>query len=189
MIPLLAATPPEPATKAIEYVISPTGVAVLLLLGLVVDYMSVGPDSLRDRLAFLLAVPAFHDGFDGSPADRWTVQQLSNLIGYLLEQTGGARIAGASINTLVGAGVGILFIYTVGCLLPVKASKKLGRFATLTFPKTSVFRINWRLWACAFLLGVLCDLAQGLVGDLTNGAVSMLVGIVQPLPMTLFGAA
>jgi hypothetical protein len=32
------------------------------------------------------------------------------------------------------ATTGILFIYTVGCLLPTKASKRLGRFATLTFP-------------------------------------------------------
>ena len=184
----LAATAPA-AGKAVDYAISPTGVAVLLLLGLVIDYMSVGPDSLRDRLAFILAVPAFHDGFDGSPIDRWTVQQLSQIIGALLEQTGGARMAGASINTLVGAAVGILFIYTVGCLLPVKASKKLGRFATLAFPKTGVFRINWRLWLCAFLLGILCDLAQGLVGDLTNGAVSMLIGVVEPLPKMLFGAA
>ncbi|XVU25837.1 hypothetical protein ACQPZJ_01895 [Actinoplanes sp. CA-054009] len=180
---------PEPAAKAVEYVISPTGVAVVLLFALVIDYMSVGADSIRDRAAFLLAVPAFHDGFDGSPADRWTVQRLSELIGYLLEQTGGARMAGASINTIVGALVGILFVYTVGCLLPVKASKKLGRFATLTFPRTGVFRINWRLWLCAFLLGVLCDLAQGLIGDLTNGAVGLLVGLVAPLPMTLFGAA
>jgi hypothetical protein len=32
---------------------SPAAVAVLLVLALLVDYLSVGPDSLRDRAAFV----------------------------------------------------------------------------------------------------------------------------------------
>jgi hypothetical protein len=55
---------------------SPTATALVLLLALVVDYMSVGPNSIRDRIAFLLAVPAIREGFNGSPLDGWTVDLL-----------------------------------------------------------------------------------------------------------------
>ncbi|MEV4708886.1 hypothetical protein [Actinoplanes sp. NPDC049316] len=171
------------------HAMSPTGVAVVLLLALVVDYMSVGPDSLRDRLAFLLAVPGFRDGFNGSPLDAWTVQRLHDAIGFLLEQTDGAYIAGASINVLIGAGVGILALYTVGCLLPVKAASKLGRFAAMTFPTSAIRRLNWKLWLCAFLLGILADLGRGVIGEATEGAVVALTDLVGPLPILLFGAA
>lgn len=168
---------------------SPTAVAVLLLLALVVDYMSVGPNSLRDRLAFLLAVPAIREGFNGSPLDQWTVGAARGAIEKLLDTTGGAYIAGASVNAVLGAAVGILFIYTVGCLLPVKASKKLGRFATLTFPQSPLYRLNTRLWIAAVLLGLMADLPGGTVGDLTRGSVDLIAGIVAPLPAFLFGAA
>ena len=192
----LAPTPtPSPAPDhhavhaAIPHTMSPTAVAVLLLLALVVDYMSVGPNSLRDRLAFLLAVPAIKEGFDGSPLDRWTVDAASNAIEGLLHQTGSAYIAGASVNAVLGAAVGCLAIYTVGCLLPVKASKRLGRFATLTFPQSPVYRLNTRLWICAVLLGLLSDLPGGAVGSITDWAVGLLTNLVAPVPAWLFGAA
>ncbi|MFF0721361.1 hypothetical protein [Micromonospora sp. NPDC003816] len=168
---------------------SPTAVAVLLLLALVVDYMSVGPNSLRDRLAFFLAVPAIYEGFNESPLDQWTVGTATAFIEKLLDATGGAYIAGASINAILGALVGLLWIYTIGCLLPVKASKKLGRFATLTFPQSPLYRINTRLWIAAILLGMLSDLPGGLVGDLTRGSIDLLTWLVAPLPALLFGAA
>lgn len=166
---------------------SPTATALVLLLALVIDYMSVGPNSLRDRLAFLLAVPAVREGFNGSPLDGWTVDTLRMLIQQLLDATKGAYIAGASINLLVGGMVGILWVYTVGCLLPVKASKRLGRFATLTFPQSPLYRLNAKLWLCAILLGMLGDLPRGIVGELTNGSIDFLTGIVAPVPAMLFG--
>jgi hypothetical protein len=49
---------------------------VLLLLALVVDYMSVGPNSIRDRLAFLMGLVAVREGFNGSPLDDFVAQQL-----------------------------------------------------------------------------------------------------------------
>lgn len=168
---------------------SPTAVAILLLLALVVDYMSVGPNSIRDRVAFLLAVPAVREGFNGSPLDRWTVDALTGVIEELLDQTGGAYIAGASVNAVLGAAVGCLVIYTVGCLLPVKASKRLGRFAALTFPTSAAGRVNAKLWICAVLLGLLSDLPGGAVGNVTDWAVDLLADIVSPLPAWLFGAA
>src|SRR5690349_22447973 len=118
---------------------SPTATCILLLLALVVDWMSVGPNSIRDRIAFAFALAAVREGFNGSPLDQWTVGFLGGLIEQLLAATKGAYIAGAAVNTVVGAAVGILWIYTVGCVLPVKASKKLGRFATLSFPQSPLY--------------------------------------------------
>jgi hypothetical protein len=168
---------------------SPTATAMVLLLALVVDWMSVGPNSIRDRLAFLLAVPAIREGFNGSPLDGWTVDTLRQLVQSLLDATKGAYIAGASINLLLGGLVGILWLYTVGCLLPMKASKKLGRFATLTFPQSAMHRLNGRLWIAAILLGMLADLPRGIVGELTLGSVDFMTGIVAPIPTMLFGDA
>jgi hypothetical protein len=180
---------PHTAGGLIHHSMSPTAVAILLLLALVVDYMSVGPNSLRDRLAFLLALPAIREGFNGSPLDRWTVDAASGAIEKLLDATGGAYIAGASVNAVLGAAIGILFIYTIGCLLPTKASKRLGRFATLTFPQSPLYRLNGRLWIAAILLGLMADLPGGTVGDLTRGCVDFVTGFVAPLPAWLFGAA
>lgn len=167
---------------------TPTSVFIVLVLAFVVDYMSVGPDSLRDRAAFLLALAGFRDGFDGSPADAWTVGKLSDGIGWLLDQTNGAYIAGTSINIAIGAGVGVLAIYAVGCLVPDRFSKKAGRWAALHFPTSAARRINWKLWVMAFLLGVLADLGRGLVGEMTEGAAVMLTSLVAPIPILLFGS-
>lgn len=167
---------------------SPTAVAALIILAFVVDWMSVGPNSVRDRLAFLLALPALREGFNGSPIDTWTVAALNRLIGEGLKLTDGAYIAAASANVLVSAAVGCLWIYTVGCLLPVKASAKLGRFATLSFPSTPMMRINTKLWICALALGILSDLPSGLVGEATVWSILALTAAVAPLPALLFGA-
>lgn len=171
------------------HTMSPTGVAILLLLALLVDYMSIGPNSLRDRLAFLMAVPALKEGFDGSPADAKTVAALGGAIRGLLDSTGGAYIAGASVNAILGVGVGLLWIYALGCMLPVKTSKRLGRFATLTWPQSPLYRINSRMWLVAIALGMMSDLPTGLVGDLTRSLLDIVTNIVAPLPALLFGAA
>ncbi len=117
-----------------QHVMSPTGVAVLLMLALVVDYLSIGPNSIRDRLAFCLALPAIRQGFNDGPIDRWTVEALSNGIEALKNVAGGSYLAAAITSVVLGAGVTILAIYTVGALLPAKASKKLGRFAAIQLP-------------------------------------------------------
>ena len=172
------------------HLMSPTATAILLVLALIIDYMSVGPNSLRDRLAFLMGVAAIREGFNGSPLDRWTVGTATRGIEMLLDSppVSGSYMAGASINALVGAGVGLLFIYTVGCLLPLKAAKKMGRFATLTFPQSPMMRLNVKLWICAILLGMLADLPTGFIGGLTEGSVIFLTGLFAPVPEWLFGA-
>lgn len=170
-----------------ERALTPTGCAIALILAFVIDYMSAGPDSIRDRVAFLFALAGFRDGFDGSPLDRWTVQRAHDAIGFALTQADGAYIAGASANAIVGAGVGALALFVVGCLLPVRASKRLGRLAAISFPKSPIYRINWKLWLCAFLLGVLADLGRGLLGGWIEGAVTWLTVVADVVIGLLFG--
>ncbi len=170
-----------------HHVMSPTGVAVLLLLALVVDYMSVGPNSIRDRLAFLMGLVAIREGFNGSPLDHWTVDAATNGINTLKNMAGGAYIAGAVTQVVLSAAVGILAIYTVGALMPTKFSTRLGSFANITFPTSNMHRINYKLWTFAILLGLLADLPGGAVGGLLNGAIAGLTQIFRPLPNFLFG--
>jgi hypothetical protein len=168
--------------------LGPTGVAVLLLLALVVDWMSFGPNSIRDRLAFLLGLVAIRAGFNGSPLDQWTVGALSGAIDTLKGMAGGAYIAGAATQIVLSALVGVMAIYTVGCLLPDKAQSKLGPFAKISFPSSSMHRINYKLWTMAVLLGLLGDLPGGIVGGILNGGIGVLTEVFQPLPNLLFGA-
>jgi hypothetical protein len=167
---------------------SPTGVAVLLMFALVVDWMSFGPNSVRDRIAFLLAIVGFRQGFNGSPLDKWTVGAATNLINTLKGMSGGAYITGAATQVVLSAAVGVLAIYTVGCLLPEKASKKLGAFAQLGFPNSPAKRINTKLWVMAAILGMLAELPGGVVGSLLTSGIDALTQIVSPLPAFLFGA-
>jgi hypothetical protein len=101
---------------------------------------------------------AIRQGFNGSPLDNWTVGFLSGAINQLKGMTGSAYIAGAVTSALIGAGIGVLAIYTVGALMPNKATKYLGRFAAIKFPSSGLHRINYKLWLCAALLGMLADL-------------------------------
>lgn len=172
-----------------NHMMSPTGVAVVLMLALVVDYLSIGPNSIRDRLAFFLALPAIREGFNDGPLDRWTVGLLSSAIDAAKSAAGSSYIAGAVTSVVLGAGVTCLFIYTIGALLPVKLAAKLGRFATITFPTTPMHRINIKLWLCAALLALLADLPQGWTGDLVRGAINALTGWVATVPGLLFGVS
>ncbi len=168
--------------------LGPTGVAALLLLALVVDWMSFGPNSIRDRLAFLMGLVAIRAGFNGSPLDVWTVDAARGGIDTLKNMAGGAYIAGAATNLVLSILVGCLAIYTVGCLLPDKAQAKLGPFAKISFPTSPLHRINTKLWVLAILLGLLGDLPGGIVGGILNGSIAALTEVFQPLPNLLFGA-
>lgn len=168
---------------------SATAVAVLLMLALVVDYMSIGPNSVRDRIAFLIALPAIRVGFGGGPLQKWTVGQLSGLIEALKHSAGGTYVAGVTTEVVIGAFVGILAVYTVGVLLPANkwAAGKFGDFSKFTFGKSAPKRLNGKLWASAILLGTLADLPAGFVGGLLRGAINFLTAVVAMLPNLLFG--
>lgn len=188
MPPSVPPSAPPSGAAELAHLMTPTTVAVLLLLAVAVDYMSIGPNSLRDRLAFLLALPAIREGFDGSPLDKWTVGALSGLIDQAKRMTGGAYIAGATTSYVLGAAIGLLAVYAIGALLPDKTSRKLGRWAGVKLPAGSLHRLNTKLWALAVVLGMLCDLPGGLVGDTVRVLVDALTGLTAGLPELLFGA-
>jgi hypothetical protein len=185
---LFAPQPLVPA-PAVHHALTPTGVAVLLMLALVVDYMSIGPGSIRDRLAFFMALPAIRTGFGGGPLGQWTTDKLATAINGLKGTAGAAYIAGAATNVVIGAVVGIFTIYTIGVLLPVKSAKRLGSFAQLTWGDSGASRLNRKLWASAILLGILADVPQGLVGALLRGGIDFLSSWVGLLPTVLFGVS
>lgn len=173
------------------HLMSPTAVAALLLLAATVDYMSIGPNSLRDRIAFLLALPAIREGWDGSKLDAWTVDKLTALIDSALKSpvVTGSYVAAASARLTLSVAIGCLAIYAVGALMPDKMAAKFGRWAALKFPTGKLHRINTKLWVLAVLLGMLADLPGGNVGLLLTAAVESLVAITATLPITLFGVS
>lgn len=178
-----------PVAGPMHHAMTPTGVAILFLVAIAIDYISIGPNWLRDRLAFLMAIPAFREGFNGSPLDRWTVGQITGVIDVGLDQTKGAWIAAASSNAILGVLIGGLFVYALGCILPAKFSSRLGRVATINFPESGIWKINTKLWIVAALLGMMADLPAGQVGAVTIGCVDFLASFFAPMPAWLLGGA
>lgn len=172
-----------------QTLMSPTAVAVLLLMALTLDFLTVGPAWIRDRLAFVFALVAIREGFDGSPLDQWTVASLGNLVAELLDSTGGAYIAGAAVNVVLGAFVSCVGIYVIGQMLPVKAATRMGRLAALKFKPSPTHKLNVPLWVCAILLGLLLDLTGGWAGSTLLWLYSIALHLAAPLPGDLFGGA
>jgi hypothetical protein len=172
------------------HIMPPTAVAVTLLLALVIDFSSFGPNSLRDRVAFCMACPAIREGFDGSPLDQWTVQKLHQLIEALLHSppVDGSRLAGASVNLLIGAVIGLTWLYAILCLLPAKLSKRLGRAATLTWPTSPLGRLNLPLWGVAIVLGLMADLPGGAIGMACRASIDILIAPITAVVAWMFGA-
>jgi hypothetical protein len=185
---LAAAVDPDSA-EPVTHLMTPTAVAVLLLMALTLDYMTVGPAWLRDRAAFLFALVAIREGFNGSPLDAWTVGALSSLVQNLLDSTGGAYIAGAAVNVVLGAAVACVGVYVIGQMMPVKFAKRLGRFAALKFRPSPTHQLNVSLWVCAGLLGLMLDLPGGGAGVLLRWLYDLDLHLVAPLPGQLFGGA
>lgn len=180
--------------------LSAAGIFALMLCALLVDYASVGPEWLRDRLAFLMGLTAIRLGWDGSIFDKYTVDTITAWIDEA-KRTGNTQLAAARTEDVFKVLVGLLFLYCLGCLLPTKASAKLGRYALLAFtpasarpgmggpggPGGSRYRLNLRLWACAWLLGVLAELSGGLTGGALAQLISLCVRLLTPIPAWFFG--
>lgn len=144
------------------HLLSPTAVYIMLLMAMVIDYVSVGPNSIRDRLAFAVAVACITEGFNGSSIDKFIVGAVGGVIDETKRWSGDAYIADANTNYVIGGIVTVAWIFTIGVMLPAKAHKRLGRFAQLTFECKT--RLNWKLWGCAIFHGLTTDLAQGWLG-------------------------
>lgn len=168
---------------------SPTGVAALFLLALMVDYAAFLPTALGDRLAFCLALVAIRVGFNDSQLDKWTVERLEAFIDFAKDAAGDAYIANAVTSQVLGIFVGILFFYVVGCMVPDRFSSRLGRYATLGFPPGKPRSINYKLWLCAFGLGLMGELPNGWIGDLTMFFIGLFTAICTPLPNLIFGVS
>jgi hypothetical protein len=178
-------------------------VLAALLLALIIDVMRVGPEWLKDRVAFVIGLTAIREGFGGSALEAWTVSKLTAAI------DGGFRLAGtdlyiaqADASAVVSVLIGAVALYCVGVLLPPSAAKWAGGFARLSFSRRrgrgragpvdangERYQLNKQLWACAWILGLLADLPQGLTGEVLRKVVSMVTwAVTKPLSYTLFGA-
>lgn len=172
-----------------QHHLSPTGVAALLLFGVLVDYLSFFPNWLRDRIAFTAYTAGIYEGFNGSQLDAWTLGRLTGFIRWALDQPifTNAYIAGASAGTIIGLVVGGVWVYGLGCFLPSKAGKRLGRFATLTYPPSGMRAVNSRMLLVAAVLGLFGDVPPAWIGDLTGGTNELLAQAYAPILERLLG--
>ena len=190
--------------KLIEHghILSPTGVAVLLEVVLVIDAMGIMPKWLSLRIVFLGGMAALRDGFQGSFAENWTVGQVAKLINKGLHSTHCAYIAGASANLIIGSAVGLVGIYCLGCMLPARSSGKLGRFTQLSFegkksaktkasgdaPTKAKWGLTVKVWILAAILGIFCDLVGGGLGLVLRYVIYIVSCVGAAILLPLFGA-
>lgn len=186
---LAAVDPPVVKAPAPEHAMSATATAVLLIIAFIMDYLSIFPAWVQLRLTFASVVTAVNVGFDDSPLDKWTVDKASELIQSALNMADGAYIAGASARVIVGCLVGILSIWTLGCMLPLKWSKRLGRITTLQFKESPLRKLSPMVWGLAVPLGLLADMPDGWIGDVTGFCLDVYSWVTAPLPGLIFGAS
>ncbi len=186
---ILALAAPDPGRSVPDHLLSPTAVAALVVIAFLLDFFSIGPAALHVRLLFICVVTAARQGFDDSPLDKWTVDKAAGLIQAALDKADGAYIAGASATAIVGFLIGALFVYAVGCMLPIKWSKKMGRLSTLQWKEAPLRKLNFPVWVVAFACGIMSDLPEGFVGVLADAVVNLSLFIAGPLPAIIFGAA
>lgn len=187
---VIAGAMPPPPPAGVERVMSPTGVAALLVFAFVMDYFALGPAWLQVRVTFIAAVTAIRQGFDAGPLDTWTVEKATDVVKMALDQAKGSYIAGAIPLSIVGIAVGVLSLYTIGLMLPAKLSAKLGRFVTAAFKETGRRKVTWGLWGMAVPLALLAELPQGWMGLLTTFTVDEIYAFIgAPIPKLVFGVA
>lgn len=174
-----------------RHTMSPTAVAITLLVAILIDLASLGPNNLRDKIAFCLATPAIREGLDGSRLDQMTVQRVHVWIqaGLDAPAIANSHLSRADVNLVIGAIVGMVWIYAMLCLLPSRwFVKKLGRAAALSFPTSRQWRLNPTMWVVAIVLGMFADLPGGAVGAACRGAIDLLISPITAGMAFLFGA-
>jgi hypothetical protein len=181
-----------------QHAMTPTGVAVTIMLAVLIDMMSVGPNSIRDRVAWVFAVTAIRDGFSGSDIERNTVGKVADALAAGLKQTGDAYIHAADANKIVGAVIGCIWIFTICALVPDSWASRMGPAARMRFGRrhsltvddggaSSGPRLNYWLWGSAFLVGISGHLAQGAIGASIDIVLNTIVWPVVWLMTFLFG--
>lgn len=169
---------------------SPETVFAVLLLALLIDTLSVGPQDLQDRLASVMSLTAIHAGFDGSPPDVWLYGQVAALVEQAKLASGDAAFSQADTPMIISVIAGLIALSWIGVMLPpVGMMKKYGgRYASLQFKKKKG-KLNAQLWACSILLGLFGDLPAGLVGEIFGGLIGILTPIVGYVPGLVFGVS
>lgn len=171
----------------VHHYMTPTGVFFVLALALAIDALRVGPNAFSDRVAWFLAVPGIYEGFHGSPPAEWTIGQVASFIDWAKEQGQGVYLAGASTQGVIGILLLVVVILTIGVLLPLKATKRFGRLATLTFSVKDHHRLNWKMWASAAIIAIFCDVPLGNFGGAIRGTIGFMAATVSWLPTHLMG--
>jgi len=133
---------------------------VILAVALVIDATSAGPQSIRDRVAFVLVLGAGRTVFDGSATDQALENHLRQALHWAATAQPDPRLSWG-IQNLTDAVVLCLVVLAIGALAPVRSSW-LGGLSRITLETRG--RVNWRLWSLALLLGCLSDLSDGAVG-------------------------
>lgn len=174
--------------------ITPTATAVLLILALALDAGSVGPDSIRDRIAFVMAYPVAYQAWNGSDFDRWTVDNLTRLITNVKAEAG-QTLAQASATAILSALILVMWAFAMGALIPDRYSARMGRFATYNFRRgrggsiggagPARYQLNAKLWTFAILLGLMSDVPQGIAGDLIRFSLDVMGNLVAGIPNLL----
>lgn len=170
----------DQSTEIVHY-LSPTQVLIALAVGLVIDYIGVGPRAWADRIAWGFYAVAFREGFAGSSFTNATVGKVQEFIDAGLSQTGDAYVRAANANYLVGGLVGIIVIYSLFALMPTKFQRVFGTAATMGFHSPfrrggggsmpvgmSNSRLNPWIIGSAVLVGLFCYLPGGLIGTITE---------------------
>ena len=179
---------PDAATRVSVPTMDAVTIMFLIAIALSIDYMSIGPDSLRDKIAFAIALPAIYGGWDGSTLDTKITDGIQQAIQSGLRSTGTthstAQMAQAGMRCLVF----FVLVYAIGALMPEKWSKKCGRWAQINFKAGSSDRLNKKLWGCAIVLGLLGGQLGGLSGSVLKNFLSFMTGATVGLPAALIGS-
>jgi len=182
---------PPGVLPASNFGMTSIGIIFCLALAFGLDYGSFGPD-WREKLALLIAAPAIRAGWDGSAVDTWTVGLLRRVLTSGLEATGPVVAVAALVDAALIIIVCGVAVWSLGMLMPTKASRRFGKFATLSLsgPNSGLKRINPKIWVSALIMGTMSDLIPGgLIGDGLRGALDVLTPLCNSLPSLLVGVS
>lgn len=171
-----------------QHYMTASSVFVILFMGFALDWSAFGPDKWQDKIAMLFYTAGIREGFNGGAVDKVVVDFLSMFIDFA-KQGGNTYMAGAVSSKVIGGMVGVLFLYTVLCIVPPWKwlEKKIGHSVRINFPKGAPRRLNWPVIAVSAALGLLSDNCGGIVGKVANGSLNGLCMVLGYLPDTLFG--
>jgi tetrahydromethanopterin S-methyltransferase subunit D len=184
---LIQAQEPLTISHPSHTVLTDVAIVMLLSIAFAIDFMSIGVDTIRDKVAFLLSLPAIHACWADSSLDAGLTQGMRQLIEAGFQTTGTKR----DVAQLSAAGIKCMIfftlVYVIGVLVPNKWAAKAGKWATYSFKMKQTSRINYKLWGCSFILGVFGGQLGGLSGSILTSALDTLTAVTAGVPNMLIG--